>query len=561
MENQEQVIARVWVHPTDGVDPNPPSTPPESQYIDDPSLEFKSLQAAIDALERHLATNYNATSNPAEQGVVYAMPGLYGPHGASTSSNDSLPILMRDRVHVIGVGARRCVIRGASTLALPAPNAPALYWPVNFAAPHASQSAEVLVDFQRSTPDAPVPPTLNIPAPWLQTGPFSESNNIAEVLDGFSFQGGDVQVLLMSHALQPALWSSSRISNCVFDMRHGWAVSGSAAPPQAQLAGPYFGIMMQRRSIAQTSGVVGYLDGSTLIAHNSFIFAEWGDSATNQGWAWESRLEAVGIIDVTNPVFSTGQYDPYTLPRGVGNPCIVGNLFRTRPEFLSNPPPSPLPPKPFAMLGISLDDTLVWNGQSFVQTNAFDPARVGSTNGNGSSGSGFNARPTASMRVETGAANSFNDLWNCSTYTQTQQPPNCSATAAPTPAVAIWDGSSGFDPAFVGEYLATVQSGAYPYLVGYRDWRLLPSSPLENLGVTPPLGGPRAYQTQFSAQTGGWMFQLAANTDVDMLQWDGEHWGNPRVVDGAPDIGFDERHLLICAGSWSNDSNSHNAAG
>lgn len=45
------------------------------------------------------------------------------------------------------------------------------------------------------------------------------------------------------------------------------------------------------------------------------------------------------------------------------------------------------------------------------------------------------------------------------------------------------------------------------------------------------------------------------------MQRDGEHWGNPRVVDGAPDIGFDERHLLICAGSWSNDSNSHNAAG
>jgi hypothetical protein len=32
-------------------------------------------------------------------------------------------------------------------------------------------------------------------------------------------------------------------------------------------------------------------------------------------------------------------------------------------------------------------------------------------------------------------------------------------------------------------------------------------------------------------------------------------------MDGAPDIGFDERGLVICAGNWGNDSNSHNEPG
>ena len=34
-----------------------------------------------------------------------------------------------------------------------------------------------------------------------------------------------------------------------------------------------------------------------------------------------------------------------------------------------------------------------------------------------------------------------------------------------------------------------------------------------------------------------------------------------RVVDGAPDVGFDERHLVIEAGNWANDTNSHNVPG
>jgi hypothetical protein len=45
------------------------------------------------------------------------------------------------------------------------------------------------------------------------------------------------------------------------------------------------------------------------------------------------------------------------------------------------------------------------------------------------------------------------------------------------------------------------------------------------------------------------------------FDWDGENHGNPRVVDGLPDIGSDEIHLWSMAGSWSQHSSSHNKRG
>jgi hypothetical protein len=44
-------------------------------------------------------------------------------------------------------------------------------------------------------------------------------------------------------------------------------------------------------------------------------------------------------------------------------------------------------------------------------------------------------------------------------------------------------------------------------------------------------------------------------------RWDGEGYGNPRVVDGSPDLGHDEIHLLIMAGSYSDNSTSHHTPG
>jgi hypothetical protein len=313
--------------------------------------------------------------------------------------------------------------------------------------------------------------------------------------------------------------------------------------------------MLRRPSIPAPNSTVGYVDGRTLIAHNTFVFARWNDEPTNDGWESESRSSTVAIIDVVNPLTGTGQADPDSQLRGIGHPCVVGNLFRTRPVS------SGTFPKPFAMLGVKDADTLVSDGATLVQTNAFDPARVGSTNGNGSNGSGFFSVPVQTSLVETGATNGNMDLWNCSLYNQFQTPASCTAATAPQdPAMAVWDGTAGLDPAFVGEYLATTFVSTHSQLATYQDWRILPGSPLENLGVLPASGGPRVYQTGSFATT-GFTYPLVVVPEVDFLQWDGEHWGNPRVVDSSPDVGFDERHLLIQAGNWSNDSNSHNQPG
>lgn len=552
-------LARVWVHPTDGADP---LLTDEHAYVNDPSLKFKTLQAAIDALQRHLAANYEKDENPDEQGLVIALPGLYGPHGAALSSNESLPIVMRDRVHVRGVGARRCVIRGVGQ-----PNTPSLFWPDctngTYGTGCSTSSREVLVTFSHSTVLGHLPGSTT-PPPWFVPSiEYWQRENVAEALDGFTFEGGELQVLFNVATVQPGMWPAGRVSHCVFDMRDGWEALPGV--PASTVNGPWIGILMARRANTFTgSQYTGYLDAPTLIANNTFVFAEWRGTATTGTWIVQSLPEAVGIIDVTNPNCGSYPGDPDARLRGVGNPCIVGNLFRTAP--------SSAPVRPFAMLGIDDPDTRVWDGISYVQTNAFDPARVGSTNGH------FWSRPVASMVVESGSQNSGNTLWNCQQSSNSntgcgQQPSPCALTSPPGPPAAhIWDGSTptSVDPGFVGEYIA---SGATPGSATehYRDWRLLPGSPLEDRGawgVQVNSAAPRKYLTQVSFppppyQNEGLEFlqRPLRDAELDLLTWDGEHWGNPGVVGAAPDIGFDERHLLICAGSWSNDSNSHNQPG
>jgi hypothetical protein len=48
---------------------------------------------------------------------------------------------------------------------------------------------------------------------------------------------------------------------------------------------------------------------------------------------------------------------------------------------------------------------------------------------------------------------------------------------------------------------------------------------------------------------------------LQVLKWDHEQYGNLRVVDGAPDLGFDEVQLGVMAGSYANNSYSHNRSG
>jgi len=137
----------------------------------------------------------------------------------------------------------------------------------------------------------------------------------------------------------------------------------------------------------------------------------------------------------------------------------------------------------------------------------------------------------------------------------------CMATPpAPSPAagLALWNGASGVDPAFVREYVSTVLGVSTPALRDYRDWRVMPGSPVENRAIVPASNG---YLTPASLLPGGFVYATNEPLELDLFKWDGERWGNPRVVDGAPDVGFDERHLVIEAGNWANDTNSHNVPG
>ncbi|MBK8172693.1 MAG: hypothetical protein IPK60_20480 [Sandaracinaceae bacterium] len=196
-----------------------------------------------------------------------------------------------------------------------------------------------------------------------------------------------------------------------------------------------------------TNRRIGYLDGRTLIAHNTFVFARWNNEATNGGWESESRASTVGIIDVTAPA-CTLIGDPDPRPRGVGNPCIVSNVFRTRP--VSGTPSV----RPFAMLGVGDEDTRAYSSatSSYVQTNAFDPARVGTTNGT------FWSLPVTSFVVSVPQAIATH--WNCQITlfngSCTGASSVCTVSAPPqSPAQHVWDGTNGVDPAFVGEFVST----------------------------------------------------------------------------------------------------------
>lgn len=543
--------AAVWVHPSDGFDEADDDL--AMSYVNDPSQKFRTLQRAIDVLQLYLVGEYDPVDNPDQQGIVYALPGTYGPTTHGPASGDVLPIVMRDRVHVQGVGARRCIIRGVSTTTIPATNSH-FVWPDT---PCAStlKYVEVLVTYLEATPDRPVLPTVpNVLLPWFSYV-YQQEEDTPETLDGFTFQGGDVQVLLTTKLSGANYFPAARVSNCQFDLRHGLLVQPTGT---TALSGPYFGVMMKRVATYDSNApVMGYLDSRVLIAQNTFVFARWDDASSNGGWESESRPETVGVIDFSDPnsLSSVGGTDPDCSFRGVGNPCITGNLFRTKPAS------SGTGTRPFAMLGIGNEDTQVLTANGYVSTNAFDPARVGSTNGH------FYSTPVVSGIVS--ASTSAWVHWNC--QNQASAPgvctspcsSNCTTATYPSPKVHVWDGTTGVDPAFVGEFVSSqlTSSQTPPTDYDYIDWRLMPGSPLENQSVSPGTGGPRGFVTAPHAGDATWVFPTEFPEECALFRWDGEHWGNPRIADSVPDIGFDERGLVIQAGNWANGSNSHNQPG
>jgi hypothetical protein len=202
---------------------------------------------------------------------------------------------------------------------------------------------------------------------------------------------------------------------------------------------------------------------------------------------------------------------------------------------------------PFARLGIERADTetLFSDGQAQVigPTNVCSSSRVGSTNGY------FASTPVISISAGAPASHPWHEVFDCKVPACGSS--SCSAMCQPAPnpipVMELYDGTvvGTVDPGFVGEWLASQLTS--PPAATYNDWRLMPGSPLEDLGLLP------------TGAQNGTVFPTPGCTELRSFNFDHEGWGNPRVVGGRPDVGFDERHGLIVAGSWGNDSISHNS--
>lgn len=206
-----------YVDPTTGCDPIDPITgqadPSGStaQSMLNSSTPFQTIQAAIDSVQWGLVFLTASGGHPDAQGLVRCMPGTYGPTGGQ-GRTDVLPIFMRDRVHLQGSGARGTVIRGDYG---PTEN---VFWPDDTCCGQRSDKS-VLLDFSFEGQFSGV-----MGLPWS-----TWSDNTEEMVDGFTFEGGHVQVL---HATEGD--GLGRVSNCVFDLR---------AEEGEPTTGPEIGIM------------------------------------------------------------------------------------------------------------------------------------------------------------------------------------------------------------------------------------------------------------------------------------------------------------------------------
>lgn len=559
-----------WVDPVNGDD--------STGDVQDPDLPFKTLQAGIDA-------TFNALIALGQgYGEVRALPGVYGPAdvvgNGPNSSGDVLPIVMRDRISVLAVGgARRCIIRGTGDPNLSGGGVN-LRWPDAQLGRNTSVvTREVLVDMSGVGHATRFPAGTNTTTPWYDEGdknsgpaPTPEQYDFREVLDGFTLQGGDVQVLCLNGSQVNGYFKPRAvIRNCIFDMRHnipGNVFDGTGFP--IPVPGPWFGLMLCKEftegagwdcSSPVVAGDYGYLDQEILVLNNTFVLSQYFPG--NPGTGFEGAREgAVGIIDVTDPLCSSFQADQFhgfdcdDSFRGLGHAAIVNNIFRTgtyspNPQFF-----------PYAMLGIDEGDTLVdpVGVGGPIQTNVFATSRVGTTNGL------FWSQPIANSLPSwvTPPLHELRDLWDCAgisgcagAATTAMSCGPCTSPAGhtcivgtfPTPraGLALWNGTQGeIDPGFVGEFMAEPGFGQTSGFA-YTDWRLLPSSPLKDEGFLPDSDDP-----------------LVMTNGVDYgpigFTWDCEQYGNPRVIDDAIDIGADEIHLFTMTGNWGLDSQSHHVA-
>lgn len=464
-----------WVDPCNGDDLKAAQgvTPLAPPCLSRPFRTIEAAQSVISTLQN---------SGPYLPGLVHCDPGVYSP----ITNGELLPVTMRPDIHLQGTGARQCIIRGYHTM----PDPHTILFPEGHCVcgvAYANQK-EVLVDMS-----------------FL-------GNSYETMIDGFTFQGGDVQVLCSAEADV-----RGRVSNCVFDMLDkddtilSFTEDGGTVP--TPIGGPSFGLLVVHRfdpSVPQL-----YRPARLQVLNNSFIM----------GWQYTDDLritcipDAVAICDFNDPLCGHSFPDPNPNLRGIGPLNIQNNLIRTLPGQAGT-----------AMLGIDSMATQAAAGAPTGPSNAFDPVLASTMNSTGT----FCVAFARGVYGATGLR--------------------------PTPRVNINPTTGGRDPAFVGEMLGMLLGK--PMTFG-RDWRILPGSPLIDTGTMPT---PLAVGGAIKAGNGTTYVEPAA-VELSSFDLDGEGWGNLRVQTGMPlaspiprprcDIGFDEFSLMIDAGGYANDSISH----
>lgn len=446
-------FVEVWVDPCNGID--------ALGQVGCSNAPFQTINAAISALV--------GFAGPGSPGLVHCDAGIY----SATTNGEAFPIRMRDWIHLQGVGARETVIRGEGFSSMN------VFFPTSNGSCKCGSygPAEVLVDLS-----------------FL----FDQSE---EMLDGFTFQGGDIQVYSRG---EQETWA--RVSNCVFDMlsedktvmRYDDAGGAVSSP----LPGPAFGILL----VHDYHPSVPYYDMPVNIFNNTFAMA-WIRQDNDLVLA---RPGAIAICDVNNPLCNLppGMSDPNTSLRGTANLNIQNNLIRTAPNQSAT-----------ALMGVDNSDVTAAVGTPPGPSNAFDPRLTGGANSTGQYCSTPRSRPAPRVNINP------------------TQP-------------------GGRDAAFVGEML-TRQFGQ-PVTVA-RDWRILPSSVLVDAGSVPrPLAAGGLLQA-----ASGTFYREPALVPLSSFDLDGEVYGNPRVQPAfgsnipKVDIGFDETHLMVDCAGWANDSVSH----
>jgi hypothetical protein len=375
---------------------------------------------------------------------------------------------MVERVHIISVrGAKETIIR-ATASATPMNN---VFYPIQNMPPlnRSMHQAVVLVNYSN------VP---NTPLDGMH-GPL---------IDGFTFQGGDIQVYARAEAHM-----EGRVSNCCFDMRFH----------------EKFGVLVVS-VYDQGLNPPGYHPAEFVILNNTFI-QNWvnGPNPEPQG------VNNIGICNVNDPL----DEDPNQQLRGVNALLIHNNCIRSLPSDIRT-----------SMLGIDDSDT---RAVSSGWSNAFIP----------------------------GTARSFSGQYQSLIMGAVPQP-----KVALTPVMG-----GGLDPAFVGEMINSRFGILHPNH-WVRDFRILPTSPLVDQGIAMNSSGAIINTNGIVYQEYSYPPQtdyindptLDPRWQIGSFLWDGEGYGNPRIVDSSVvpgnsvDIGFDETDIFCVAGSYGNDSRSHN---